>query len=424
MENHGKHRFLDSAVFTALLVPLAFFFLRDTIAVFTGILFRSVGGENSLLYQINDDIARLIIAALLMLILPLFFRGKCGFGFRGGKLKLGLLLALPELIIPLWNLLQIRIYEAPLVTGAVAVIAAIIHGIAPGVSEEVFCRGFVIPNLMRIWKEKPNRILRCMLVSGGAFGLLHALNAIATGDVFATLIQVIYSAAIGILDGAIYLRSRNIWGVMLMHSLTDITAFIAVFDGNVSGMDIAFCVFGSLLFLVLAFFLVRPARHAEIDALWADGWSFGEPAGKQHAGARAAAIVSAALIVALVASLGVTLYRAKMGYDTMLPSAGEKTLDQDIHYQIREDGKTLTIRLPYTDGETYDLINSAPASFVLTESREDGNSYLFAFSHTGTGTEEIRLTFSLKIGDLPIAIRDYSVTVSFREDGTISRVGG
>ena len=49
-----------------------------------------------------------------------------------------------------------------------------------------------------------------MLVSGVSFGLLHALNAIATGDVFAALIQVIYTAAIGMLDGAIYLRSRNL----------------------------------------------------------------------------------------------------------------------------------------------------------------------------------------------------------------------
>ena len=63
-----------------------------------------------------------------------------------------------------------------------------------------------------------------MLVSGVSFGLLHALNAIATGDVFAALIQVIYTASIGMLDGAIYLRSRNLWGVILMHTLTDVKA--------------------------------------------------------------------------------------------------------------------------------------------------------------------------------------------------------
>ncbi len=72
MEKTIKHRFLNNAFFTAFLVPLAFFLLRDTIAVFTGIMFKSMGGEASLLYQINDDVARLIIASLLILIMPIF----------------------------------------------------------------------------------------------------------------------------------------------------------------------------------------------------------------------------------------------------------------------------------------------------------------------------------------------------------------
>ena len=155
MEKSVKHRFLNSVLFTALLVPLGFFLLRDTIIAITGIMFESIGGKESFLYQINEDIARLIIAGLLILIMPLFFRGKCNFGFRGGKLALGICLALPELIVPVWNLLQIKVYEAPLVAGAAAVAAAIMHGIGPGVSEEGFCRGFTVSNLMRIWKDKP-----------------------------------------------------------------------------------------------------------------------------------------------------------------------------------------------------------------------------------------------------------------------------
>ena len=280
MEKFVKHRFLNSVLFTALFVPLGFFLLRDTIAAITGIMFESIGGKESFLYQINEDIARLIIAGLLILIMPLFFRGKCNFGFKGGKLALGICLALPELIVPVWNLLQIKVYEAPLVTGVAAVATAIMHGIGPGVSEEVFCRGFTVSNLMRIWKDKPNRIFRCLLISGVSFGLLHALNAIATGDVFAALIQVIYTASIGMLDGAIYLRSRNLWGVILMHTLTDVSAFLAVFESNATGMDIIFCVFGSLLFIALAFYLIRPAKRAEIDELWAEDWSFGDEDGK------------------------------------------------------------------------------------------------------------------------------------------------
>lgn len=95
MEKPAKHRFLNNALFTALFVPLAFFVLRDTIAVLTGMMFEAMGGKESFLYQINDDISRLIIAGLLMLILPIFFRGKCNFGFKGGLPKLGILLSLP-----------------------------------------------------------------------------------------------------------------------------------------------------------------------------------------------------------------------------------------------------------------------------------------------------------------------------------------
>lgn len=85
---------------------------------------------------------------------------------------------------------------------------------------------------------------------------------------------------------------------MLLHTLTDITAFIAVLDGSATGMDILFCVFGTLLFVALALYLIRPARRQEIDALWADGWSFGDENGRRHAGAKAAAIVSAVLVAA------------------------------------------------------------------------------------------------------------------------------
>ena len=167
---------------------------------------------------------------------------------------------------------------------------------------------------MRIWKDKPKKFTRCMLASGIAFGLLHAVNAIATGDIFAALVQVIYTAAIGVFDGAIFLRTRNIWGVILMHTLTDISAFIAVFDESihVTGMDIVFCIFGSLVFIALAFYLIRPAKRAEMEALWADGWSFGNENGKTRAGAKAAVVISTAVVIAFVASLGVTIYQVKM----------------------------------------------------------------------------------------------------------------
>ena len=101
--------------------------------------------------------------------------------------------------------------------------------------------------------------------------------------------------------------------------MTDITAFIAVFDGSATGMDILFCVFGTLLFVALALYLIRPAKRQEIDALWADGWSFGDENGRRHAGAKAAAIVSAVLVAAFAA--GHCLPIAAAGASSALCSA-------------------------------------------------------------------------------------------------------
>lgn len=424
MDKTSKHSLLNSVMFTALAIPLIFFILRDLIAVLLGLLIEMTAGRDSFLYAINDDIARLAIAALLMLVMPLYFRGKCNFGLKGGNLKLGLCLALPELIVPLWNLLQIAVYKAPLVSGASSVIAAVIHGIGPGVSEEIFCRGFVLSNLMRIRKDKPHRVLYCVLASGISFGLLHMPNVLATKDFGATIIQVLYTATIGIFSGAVYVRSRSLWGVMLMHTLTDITAFIAVFDSNATGMDIAFLAFGSVLLLALALYLIRPSKQEKICALWEEGWSFGTETEKSRAGAKTAGIVSAVIVGLLVLGVGVTVYQAKMGYNLpFLPSA-DIAPDADISYEIEANGRQLSVSLPCDAGETYVLENPAPDRLLLQESGQVGDKYRFVFSIDGSGTEEIRLKFSLQIGEMPISLKGYSLTVKFDEMGNISDVRG
>ena len=83
MEKFVKHRFLNSVLFTALFVPLGFFLLRDTIAAITGIMFESIGGKESFLYQIKEELARQINAGRLILIMPLLLRSKFKFGLRG-----------------------------------------------------------------------------------------------------------------------------------------------------------------------------------------------------------------------------------------------------------------------------------------------------------------------------------------------------
>ena len=52
-----------------------------------------------------------------------------------------------------------------------------------------------------------------------------------------------------------------------------------------------------------------------------------------------AAILTAVLVVTFAASLGVTIYQAKMEYDIPFFSASENALDKDVKYQIGGDGR-------------------------------------------------------------------------------------
>ena len=96
----------------------------------------------------------------------------------------------------------------------------------------------------------------------------------------------------------------------------------------------------------------------------------------------------------------------------------------DIQYQISENGKELTISLPHTAGASYNVKSSDPESFVLKERQENGDTYLFVFDHNGASTEKVKITFGLRFGDMSTSIKNYSVSVSFKDDGSISTVGG
>lgn len=89
-----------------------------------------------------------------------------------------------------------------------------------------------------------------------------------------------------------------------MHTLTDISAFIAVFDESihVTGMDIVFCIFGSLVFIALGVLLDPSGKTGRNGSTVGGRLSFGNENGKTRAGAKAAVVISTAVVIAFVLS--------------------------------------------------------------------------------------------------------------------------
>lgn len=160
------------------------------------------------------------------------------------------------------------------------ILIAVLTGSAPGFGEEFLFRGTIANNMMRVWGMEKNGIRSAVLWSGILFGVIHSLNGFLTGLSLEVLLQIMYASAIGLLLGAAYIRTRCLWGCIVLHSAIDISAYLpfAVHpqtnvalqsaSQTASLKDVAVLILFSIVCTLLAFFLIRKSKQKEIQSLW------------------------------------------------------------------------------------------------------------------------------------------------------------
>lgn len=89
-----------------------------------------------------------------------------------------------------------------------------------GFVEETIFRGLMINAL------KPHGHWRAVIVSALLFGLTHAMNVMTGKDVKDAVLQVLYALAIGFAFGALFLKTKILWPLVLAHFLIDFVNFI------------------------------------------------------------------------------------------------------------------------------------------------------------------------------------------------------
>jgi membrane protease YdiL (CAAX protease family) len=90
-----------------------------------------------------------------------------------------------------------------------------------GFVEETYFRGMILRALLRRgpWQA--------VIISSLFFGILHLLNGAAGANLAATLLQVVYAVAIGLMYAALALRTQTILPLIVTHGLTDFFGYIA-----------------------------------------------------------------------------------------------------------------------------------------------------------------------------------------------------
>ena len=222
-------------------------------------------------------------ALLAALLFKLWFRPEFNGCLQKDGLKEGLLMLLPFLVIH---------YAGSIVSwitlGTGSIVIALIRGMAPGFGEEIVFRGLGVANYMRKIKSK-RQIKVIFWLSSIVFGLIHLGNILMGGDPVSVVIQAVYAIGVGMLFGAVYLRTGNLWPTILGHWSVDAFELIRVdltsSGGVMTGMGIgdwitivagAFAAFWALR-------LMNPKYYDGIMEIWAAKWNNETPENEEIA---------------------------------------------------------------------------------------------------------------------------------------------
>jgi len=203
------------------------------------------------------------------------------FGFERMLLRKGFfkgLLCGPVIFLPQLFLLVVNI-----VSGLTApetqwvsvfdIVSGILFVVGIAVREECFYRVIIQNLLFRKYAGTRSGIWKIVLISGGLFGITHAVNLFSGVAPLAVLFQVIVAVASGILFGAIYLRSGNIWVLILLHTLVNaVGLFDSIFlvGGDIveTMSEIGWCsLLGSFAFVLVTLFLLRKSKCQKIEII-------------------------------------------------------------------------------------------------------------------------------------------------------------
>ena len=155
----------------------------------------------------------------------------------------------------------------------------LVFSISAGICEEVAFREIGI-SLMKRQSKEDQKNLPIVLIISVVFGLSHLMNSIGSSIPFYYfLIQVTWTALLGIFFGAVFLRTGNIWPCLIAHAIHDMLAdfFRADYDvvDEPAYIDI-FMTVGLAALAAYGLYLIRKETYPEIRKLWDEKWQIAE----------------------------------------------------------------------------------------------------------------------------------------------------
>jgi membrane protease YdiL (CAAX protease family) len=158
------------------------------------------------------------------------------------------------------------------------VLVAFLSALSPGFTEEVAFRGLGIANYMRTIKSE-KQIKQIFWLSTLLFAGIHITNIFSAGNPVAGIFQVVYCVGVGAIFGAVYLRTANLWVVMIAHFTLDFAGLVNNYYSSTGGLSTQLVasdwvnLVASAIGIVTALILLSPKNYPKIMDLWKGKWS-------------------------------------------------------------------------------------------------------------------------------------------------------
>lgn len=245
-------------------------------------------------YVWDGAFQHIALSLLAIIMMREAYQGEFHLGFTSRRLGQGFLLCWPMLtfiaVNLFFNLSSGKIYGESLAM-------TLTNYFSVGLFEEVISRAILVGHMMHHWKDDVHRVRKSVVWSSVIFGVLHI------GNIFSapvqTLFQIVYATGVGILFSAVYLRTRNLWGCVIVHAINDFCAGIkALYVPLQADMDAYSASMAALpqIFLeripeetllsiapllqlapipisifitIVGIYMMRPAKAKQINQLWA-----------------------------------------------------------------------------------------------------------------------------------------------------------
>ena len=153
---------------------------------------------------------------------------------------------------------------------------ALFYFLLVGIGEEFLARAVAGETLLEHFGLTHDGIVKACVVSGIIFGAMHVVNIFTGADVPSVALQMLTTAGAGMLFGAIYFRSSNLWACVLLHMLWDSALFAATTSASFAkaastsvggGNPVGGVIFAAFL-VGISLFLLRKGRTEQVQEAW------------------------------------------------------------------------------------------------------------------------------------------------------------